>query len=122
MISNIIKTLLKAGELAVQERIRKRHKNKKQLYDLNALLALAKFILRPEGVRTFGEETARNNIYAGLVEIRVYEQHSSNGILVTQNGYFITTYHCVESASTMPSYIRLQEGTQYPVEHVCIRE
>ena len=122
MIKSILKKILKAGERSLQARARKREMRKKQPYDVNNLNALAQFILAQRKVSTFTEETARQNVYAGLVEIMVHGIHSSNGLLVTRNGYFITSYHCVDDAHDMPLRVRLQNGERYPIERVCIRE
>ena len=40
---------------------------------------------------------AERNLNESLVEITHYGEHSSNGLLITDNGYFLTAKHCVMS-------------------------
>jgi len=63
---------------------------------------------------------ARKSLERGLVEITCFYQHSSNGLLITENGYFITAAHCLEDGVFLPQ-IKLHDGNRYYVEKVCVR-
>jgi len=63
-------------------------------------------------------EQSRKNLGKGLVEIVKYGQHSSNGILITGDGYFLTAEHCVTDG-LVGAQIRLFNGNLYPVEKIC---
>lgn len=56
------------------------------------------------------------DISRGLVEIVYCGNHSSNGLLITSDGYFLTPKHCQRL-----SYIRLSTGIECRISHVCIR-
>ncbi len=90
--------------------------------EMRDLYALGNFILDPEGVRTISNHQSLLNIYSSLVEIVAPHGHHSNGLLVTNNGYFITAYHCVDDLATNPLRIRCQDGQSYPIDKVCVIE
>ena len=57
-----------------------------------------------------------------LIEIKYYCQHSSNGLLITDDGYFLTALHCVQNDGRHPLYqarVHLYDGTSYPIERIC---
>ncbi len=69
-----------------------------------------------------------------VVELAVQGQHSSNGVLMTDSGYFLTASHCVDMgrdrelfsanketgySSRSPFRIHLNDGSSYAVEHLC---
>ncbi|MBI5072785.1 trypsin-like peptidase domain-containing protein [Candidatus Woesearchaeota archaeon] len=65
---------------------------------------------------------SQKNIAESLVEIRYYRQHSSNGILVTDDGYFLTALHCVQNSERHPleqARIQVYNGNSYPIEKIC---
>lgn len=63
------------------------------------------------------DEQAQKNLEEGVVELVKNGQHSSNGLLITDDGYFLTARHCVEHS--LPQYVRLYDGSVYPFENVC---
>lgn len=79
-------------------------KSKKREAEINALSAFA------------NEEwhTSMNNIKKGLVEIIESGEHSSNGLLITENGYFLTPKHCAKRLSKKS--VRLNNGNEYGIE------
>jgi len=64
-------------------------------------------------------EQSRKNIEDSLVEI-IYDSgdHSSNGFLITENGYFLTAEHCIRK-NALNKRIRTSNGEVYPIEKVC---
>jgi S1-C subfamily serine protease len=74
-----------------------------------------------DGLRT---QDAQRSVAESLVELTYYGQHSSNGLLITDDGYFFTALHCIENDGHHPldqARVRLYDGTIYPVEKVCAR-
>ncbi|MFH1637186.1 MAG: trypsin-like serine protease [Candidatus Woesearchaeota archaeon] len=63
-------------------------------------------------------EKSKQNISSGIVEITEFGQHSSNGILITSDGYFLTAKHCLEGSFLWQS-VMLSNGTSYPISEVC---
>ena len=66
-------------------------------------------------------DDARERIDQSLIELHVMGQHSSNGLLITDDGYFLTAYHCVEDSARKggPLMIRTNEGKFHGIEEVC---
>ncbi len=67
-------------------------------------------------------EDAQRNVAESLVELTYFGQHSSNGLLITNDGYFLTAWHCVQNDGRYPlnqARVRLYDGTMYPVERIC---
>jgi S1-C subfamily serine protease len=64
-------------------------------------------------------EESKKRIENGIVELLQYNQHSSNGLLVTKNGYFITARHCIEP-EIRKLKIRLHNQETYWVDKVCV--
>lgn len=68
----------------------------------------------------FGEDLtlkeSKKNLEEGLIEI-IYNNgvHHSNGLLITENGYFLTAKHCVESDLSSLK-IKLYNGEVYPIK------
>ena len=54
----------------------------------------------------------------GLVEITQYGQHIANGLLVTDDGYFVTAEHCVRDDLSKLK-IKTHDGSTYKIERVC---
>ena len=59
---------------------------------------------------------AKKNLEEGVVEL-VYNngEHSSNGLLISDDGYFLTARHCVED-DVLPLKMRLYDGTECEIE------
>jgi S1-C subfamily serine protease len=71
--------------------------------------------------RTIGIEQLREgveNLEQGLIEITHCGQHSSNGLLVTEDGYFLTAKHCLDHGLSGLK-IRTHKGSTYKIERVC---
>ncbi|MBI4147520.1 serine protease [Candidatus Woesearchaeota archaeon] len=62
-------------------------------------------------------EQAKKNLNEGIIELIENEQHSSNGLLITDNGYFLTARHCVKGS--LPLQIVLYDGMKCRVEKIC---
>ena len=61
---------------------------------------------------------AERNLNESLVEITYYGEHSSNGLLITENGYFLTAKHCV-TGKLRGMKIKLHNERVYSIERVC---
>jgi hypothetical protein len=85
--------------------------------DLEALEGFVQQIFRGE---CLSKEQAKKSLEEGLIEL-VYSsgQHCSNGLMITENGYFLTARHCLGEPG--PDYIRLQNGRNYQFERTCVR-
>ena len=64
------------------------------------------------------KDKALSNLEDGLVEIVDQGQHSSNGLLITNSGYFLTARHCVLESKLEGRSIRLANGRLYPIKEV----
>lgn len=63
---------------------------------------------------------AKSNLEAGLLEIiAVGKGHYGNGLLITENGYFVTNYHCVDLKDLSLLNVVLANGASYPITKVC---
>jgi len=68
---------------------------------------------------TLSTERAKANLYAGLLEIVVEDQHIGGGLLVTSDGFFITANHVLDYALKYKScFVKLQDK-KYEIERVC---
>ena len=65
-------------------------------------------------------EQAKKNLREGIIELIKNEQHSSNGLLITDDGYFLTARHCVEGS--LPLQIVLYDGMKCRVEKYVLKE
>ncbi len=64
-------------------------------------------------------EQAKANLKSGVLELTdAYGRHRSNGLLLTQNGYFLTSYHCVED-KIENLLVVTESGGVYPVLKIC---
>ncbi len=83
-------------------------------------LALQDFINNFHWGSDLSDINARNNLELGLVEITDEDgYHSSNGLLITNNGYFVTNYHCVDDLDDVDKYIRTVDGRVCKILKVC---
>jgi hypothetical protein len=57
---------------------------------------------------------AKRNLEEGVVEIIKYGKHTSNGLLITDDGYFLTALHCVDDTPKLN--IKLHNGKTYKLE------
>lgn len=64
------------------------------------------------------DSQAKSNLENGIVEITDFEGTTCNGLLITENGYFITSYHCVADLE-YELYIVTSNGKKYPIQKVC---
>lgn len=60
------------------------------------------------------DKQAQENLESGVVEI-IYPsgKHSSNGLLVTKNGYMVTSYHCVDNLPNEELFVQTNKGTKH---------
>lgn len=60
------------------------------------------------------DKQAQESLESGVVEI-IYPsgKHSSNGLLVTKNGYMVTNYHCVDDLANEELYAQTNKGTKH---------
>ncbi len=64
-------------------------------------------------------EQAKANLRSGVLElVDNYGRHRSNGLLLTQNGYFLTNYHCVEDKIDNLQVVT-ESGGVYQVLKIC---
>lgn len=63
---------------------------------------------------------AQKNLEEGVIELVKYGKHYSNGLLITDDGYFLTARHCFEHS--LPQQVRLYDGSKYPFEKVCYQD
>lgn len=63
-------------------------------------------------------EQSQKSLEESLIELTKYKRHSSNGVLITDNGYFLTAQHCVEGDYLKDLEVRI-DNTFYPVKKVC---
>ena len=66
------------------------------------------------------EKDSKRNLEEGLVEIVCGKDHSSNGLLISDNGYFLTANHCVDHDLNSLG-VKTSSGKVYSVEKVCAR-
>jgi len=60
---------------------------------------------------------SRKNLEESLIELIYYDgQHSSSGLLFTNNGYFLTAKHCIENPKELMA--RLYNGKSYKIKKV----
>jgi hypothetical protein len=97
--------------------------------NLQLVSALKKFIQNVYYGEGLSDNQARTNLEEGLVEM-VYGNgsHASNGLLLTDDGYFLTSRHCVdredfskEGIELETLKIKLHGGRKYPIKSVCVR-
>lgn len=58
----------------------------------------------------------KHSIDDSIVELVSGGKHSSNGLLVTTNGYFLTAFHCIDGVSGLRL---VHKGVDYPLERLC---
>lgn len=68
------------------------------------------------------EKEAKDNLEKGLIEL-LYEdgQHAANGLMITENGYFMTSAHCIHD-DFFSGKVQTGDGTLYSIEKVCIAD
>src|SRR3989338_4350191 len=72
-----------------------------------SLLALEQFIQNYYHSDSLTNQQAYTKLQNGVVEITLFGQHSSNGLLITENGYILTAKHCVQNLITNQKYLGL---------------
>lgn len=80
--------------------------------------ALEDFVQNVYWGENLSAEESKKRLEEGLVEARQDGQHRFNGLLVTDNGYFLTAKHCV-NRDFSGTKIYLHNGNSYPIEKVC---
>ena len=82
--------------------------------------SLEKFIQNIYWAKELTIQESTKNLEESLVEI-FYKNggHQSNGLLITENGYFLTNYHCVESHSIFnPLFIKNSKNEIYKISRI----
>ncbi|QQS23320.1 trypsin-like peptidase domain-containing protein [bacterium] len=81
--------------------------------------ALAEFANNFYWGNFLSDQEAKTNLERGIVEI-VGEGggHSSNGLLITRNGYVITSHHCVDDLHKGRLFVRRDNGQFYRITKV----
>lgn len=81
------------------------------------LSALEGFLYQAESMDGISPEESWKIISRGLVEITYNNrEHAANGILITENGYFLTSRHCVET----PDNMKISHGgRRYRIKKIC---
>jgi hypothetical protein len=105
----LIKDILK--DLVLGEKPRKIQRD-------NPAPLLEKFVQQIYWAEDMTSEQSKRNIHEGLVELICHGHHSSNGLLITNNGYFITAGHCLDLRSPEVR-VRLSDGRDYNIERIC---
>lgn len=80
--------------------------------------ALREFVHNFHWGENLTDYQAKQNLQKGIVKLTDGETFEGNGLLITENGYFITSYHCVRGVKGQMS-IELANGKTYPVTKVC---
>ena len=81
--------------------------------------ALEEFLNNAYKENSLSPEEAKKNLEQGLIEIEVDGKHSSNGLLITNDGYFLTSRHCVDDGIE-EAKIKLHDGSTYKIDRECI--
>lgn len=79
---------------------------------------LGNFIQQVYWGDNLSERESKHSLQKGLLEIRHRGQHSSNGILISRNGYFLTAKHCVDH-NLDELDVQNDDGEVFPLERVC---
>ncbi len=77
---------------------------------------LDKFLDQTNSNDLDGEESLKN-LEENLIELIHYGNHSSNGLLFTKNGYFLTAKHCVDNLKGLR--VRTNNGRMYGIKKIC---
>ena len=106
--------------------------NKKKNSCKEDIKALDEFIQQIYWGESISEEESKENIKSNIVQIHAFKikgkasYHSySNGLLITENGYFLTAKHCVmfddPAINFKTSDLRIidNQGDSYEIERVC---
>lgn len=70
---------------------------------------------------TLSIDRSKKNLEEGVIEITERGQHIGNGLLITDNGYFLTNKHCL-SGNYRKRRIQCLDGSAHGIEKVCIAE
>jgi len=60
------------------------------------------------------------NLEESVVELTMCGRHSSNGLMITEDGYFLTAKHCIDG-DIRYLQVRLSNGRSYNISHVCVQ-
>ena len=89
-------------------------KNPKQL-----IQSLDDFIANESNAESMTDEQAHEALRTNLIEITRNNSANAQGVLVTEDGYFLTCLHCVnEDISKLE--VQLRDGSDYNIEKVCV--
>jgi S1-C subfamily serine protease len=97
---------------------KKKKEQHKQEYYTELASSLDEFINSFYWGKDMNPTEAKRNVEHGVVEIISHCCHSSNGLLITEDGYFITAKHCLSDVHQ--PQIRLYDGLVCDVEKICV--
>lgn len=82
-------------------------------------IALYNFVQNLYLKESISKELSHKNIQKNTVEIIRGGRHTSNGLLISNNGYILTCYHCVEFNISQKK-VKLSNGKIYPIEKLVL--
>ncbi len=85
----------------------------------NTISTLDQFVMNMNTGLLLSKKESLSNLERGLIELTNGRRHRSNGLLITENGYFLTARHCLEKKKS-PKTIRTHDGRKYNIEKVCV--
>lgn len=80
-------------------------------------LILDEFLRQIRSNGHLNTKESRENLEENLIELTYYGYHSSNGLLFTNRGYFITAKHCVNDLNGLKA--KLYNGKNCTIEKIC---
>ena len=91
---------------------------KNNFKSLETMNSLEKFIQQGYQEKPLTPEQSKENIKKGMLEIIKNGKHSSNGLLITEDGYFLTPKHCLMKIDDN-TLVKDLDGCTYRLEEVC---
>ncbi len=82
---------------------------------------LEAFIQQIYWAESLTDDQSKTNIQESLIELTYGGEHYANGLLITNDGYFLTNAHCVSEDVFSKLKVRMHDGTTYKIQDWCIR-
>jgi hypothetical protein len=96
----------------------RRRKNEKRKKLERTISALDGFIQQVYWGEDLTPDQSEESLQQGLVEISyIWGDHAANGILITDDGYFLTARHCLDKLSDKK--VRLYDQTCHMIDEMC---
>ncbi|MBI5064649.1 trypsin-like peptidase domain-containing protein [Candidatus Woesearchaeota archaeon] len=92
--------------------------SRKQKKDVSGLEG---FIQQIYWAESLTDDQSKTNIQESLIELTYQGQHYANGLLITNNGYFLTNAHCLPDDVLPNIKIRMHDERTYAIQDWCIR-